>query len=293
MAGTGSAVFFSLGNAVVATTGAFALTCLCILAASVAVVLLAWAYYRGESMRDIPWSDLAWLAVPSFCEVSLYFIAIQLASPGPVTAIHLCVPVLLMLLALLQGERTVGRREIAIIVGILLGLTTIALGRDQGGDSDLFLLGIGLAFFSAIGKSICYLQMQKRALAFQAQPHTLNALQNLLLVIGALPFLFLLPPTGNQTMLLLLIGAGFTAPAAAAWWYASTRINPITASSLSLLGVPATAVIAFALGASLTSYDIIATGFILTAIWLEIHRRQSMASPAISPAILPEAPVSS
>lgn len=73
----------------------------------------------------------------------------KLAPTGPAAALHLCAPVILLAVALVNGQRRLGAREVATLALMIAGALAAALSVPAGSHATHPLLGLTLALASS------------------------------------------------------------------------------------------------------------------------------------------------
>jgi drug/metabolite transporter (DMT)-like permease len=193
---------------------------------SAGVAGLLWLGARGQLERNLSWKVLGWIAGLNLLQASSYFMALGFAPAGPVAAIHLASPLVLLAVAVARGERSVGGREVAITVLAIAAGVLLATGT--GGVSTVGqheALGYALALVSAFAVAgmfrwIAQIGTGRPLLTYLALHYFLGGLLTLPVVVMARP-----PP---QTLgVLMVIGALIYFPGNIVVFQALNRLTPV------------------------------------------------------------------
>lgn len=151
------------------------------------VACLAWARWRGRSIRPSSWPMLAWRCAAGVGAIACYYRALGPGGTDLVTAALLLKTSPLWVAVLspaLLGERPGARTWAAVGVG-LLGVVMVSLDPRQGWTPDLGRLGVGLALASGLFSGFAYVAL--RQLARTDDPPTVVATFSVALVAAATP----------------------------------------------------------------------------------------------------------
>jgi len=205
-----------------------------------------------------------------------YITALTWAPTGPVAAVHLTAPVLLLGWAVLRRERRAGAREAAIGALLLGGVSATALSVSSGGVGRHPVAGILFAAVSAVLYAALLRVGSNLGPIGVAYTSGLKAA-----VMGAIcaPSLlvFALRPIdiGVNTGLLALY-----IPASLLFWRAITRTSATLIGSIGLLEAVFCGVFAWVLfGSALRPIHVVAVAMILGAVMLELRRSAPSAEP--------------
>jgi drug/metabolite transporter, DME family len=238
-------------------------------------VLTALAWSRGQTpamvVRALRGSLLLLGAIEAV-NVATYYAALQLAPVGPVMALHLCAPILLSVLALMQG-----RRRLTLGAGASLALTTGALvliGLDDIDNDAYHQPYVGYLLALASAGCLAVFVTGVGAAAGRLPPEAAAGGQMFVSGLLLSPALLGLADHPADAATLALLSVLLFAPACWLYWFAMRRLTPITASTV-LLAEPffgvAAAVVAYGLTPS--PLQAIAAVVVLLATLQELRRR--------------------
>jgi drug/metabolite transporter (DMT)-like permease len=239
-------------------------------ASAVQAVLLLTAVYRlGLNRRRPRLRLLALSALLDTCVMTSYITALMWAPAGPVAAVHLTAPVLLLGWSAARGERRIGGRELATGSLLLAGVAATAFAVSGGGGrhpvAGIVLAGASAVFYAALIRVGS--RFGEVGVAYTAG---LKSLLMAGLCAPALVFVSLRPvDLGLNTALVALY-----LPASLLFWYAVTTARPTVVGSVGLLEALFCGVFAWLLfGQSLRPLHVLAAALILAAVMLELTRR--------------------
>lgn len=246
-----------------------------------AVVLLAGVRVLGLSRVRPRWRMVGAIAAIDAGVMVSYITALTWAPAGPVAAVHLTAPVLLLGWAVLRGERHAGTRELAIGLLLLGGVAATGLAVSGGGGRHP-VAGILFAALSAVLYAMLLRVGSGLGEIGVAYTTGLKALV-MAAICGPSLLVFAMRPidVGVQVSLLLVY-----IPASLLFWRAVTRTSATLIGSIGLLEALFCSLFAWLLfGSSLRPVHVVAVGLILGAVMLELRRPEH---PAVEPLRLPE-----
>lgn len=246
-----------------------------------AIVLLAGVRMFGLSRVRPRWRMVGVIAALDAGVMVSYITALTWAPAGPVAAVHLTAPVLLLGWAVLRGERHAGTRELAIGLLLVGGVAATGLAVSGGGGRHP-VAGILFAALSAVLYAMLLRVGSGLGEIGVAYTSALKALV-MAAICGPSLLVFAMRPidVGVQVGLLLVY-----IPASLLFWRAVTRTSATLIGSIGLLEALFCSLFAWLLfGSSLRPVHVVAVGLILGAVMLELRRTEM---PAVEPLRLPE-----
>lgn len=267
----GTTFLWGIGGAVSTTFQSQPVALIAIALLVQAPLLLAAVYIFGLSRKRLSWRQLLLLAVIDAGQVVSYTTALIWAPPGPVAALHLTAPLILLGLQLVRRERTAGKRELAVAVLLVAGIAVSAFAVGGPGSGPHPLAGLILAALSAFFYAALVLVLTRTP---EGTGLVLSAgLKALLMGLLCAPALLIFPVRAEDVLTAISLMAVFI-PGGLLFWAATTRLAPTVTASLGLLEAIFVAVIAAVLfGRSLQAEHVLAIGLILAAVYLELSRR--------------------
>ncbi len=251
--------------------------------ATLAILLI-----RRQMPVSFSWRSALFITLPFFAQSALYLSALRLGPPGPIAAIHLLSPIILLCWYLFRRKRSFRLRE--SIVGSLLiaaALSVVLLpGSVSGGSNPL--LGLALSLCSAVCSAIMLVQIS------HATKEGPSAIYNALCQIGAgalaFPFALTSDVDHSDVLRVVFMGLVFFPVGMALMFSALGRISTVAVGALGLMEAPFTALIATILfSKSFSPQHAITMALVLTAAVIEITRQAELAAiphgikpPAIS-----------
>lgn len=264
----GATTLWGVSSAILSDTSTSPLWLLALYGIVVGVPITIWGLRVRRPVRA-EW--VAGLFVLDVLNVGGFFTALQLAPVGPVVALHLASPVVLLLYELVWLRRPATRWRIGSLVLVVSGCVLAAVAAGTAGGGPLALLGLALSLMSAVCVALTNVLAVRIA--------TVGGSWQLVVGTASLARAAL---TGGVARLvgasfdaeggLLLVAAVLAAGGVTFLWAgAAPRISP---RSISIVGlneaVVATIVASAFLGESLTVAAVAATAVILAAIALEV-----------------------
>jgi drug/metabolite transporter (DMT)-like permease len=276
----------------IAGIGASGLVAAAVVELVAAACLLTLARREGgirATLRAVGVGNLLLLGVVEAANVSLYYVALVTGPPGPVIAVHLTAPVLLVGYGLARGRERLSPWRLASLPVLGAALVMLAVAHPAGGgierrDTTVALL-LSLASAACIG---VFVTLAGRLAAGGGSAAARGGLQMLVsggLVAAALPVAARLghqPAAMADVWRLALVGLGLFTPAVWCYWVAMRGLPPTTATAIQL-GEPlfgaAVALVVFGVGLSVA--HALAAALVLASVLLELghRRRQETADP--------------
>jgi len=216
----------------------------CVVELTTGVVLLGLALATGERPGAAIVGRrrrIALLGAVEAANVLCYYVALQMAPVGPVMALHLAAPVLLTVVALARGRRSVSIRNVSAILMISAALTLVALSGQEGARHPAVLQGLALSLVSAACLAVFLTLVSSTASGIAPAPAA--GFQMLVSGLVLCPALMDLRQHGSSLAPLLAVSVALFAPACWLYWFAMRRLTPILAGTVLLtepfFGVPA------------------------------------------------------
>jgi drug/metabolite transporter (DMT)-like permease len=280
-----AAALWGAAAGVIAGIGAGGLAAAAIVELVTAACLLTLAR-RGEirlTLRLVGARRLVLLAVVEALNVGLYCLALV---TGPVIAVHLSAPVLLVGWGLLRGRDRWSLWRLASLPTLAAGLVALALARPAGGHIDPSDTVVALLL--SLGSAACigvFVTLAARAAGGGGSAAARGGLQMLIsgcLVAAVAPAGMWFgdrPSTAGDMLWLALVGLGLFAPAVHVYWLAMRRLQPLTATTIQL-GEPFFGAATAALfGVGLSPAHAVAGLLVLGSVLLEVGHRHRDTTP--------------
>lgn len=198
------------------------------------VVLTGPARRQLRKMISVPRypTSLLVIGLLEAVNLGLYAAALTLGPVPVIVALHLMSPVLLVVLAVIRGQR---RLDSAVLLQVLLVVSGVVLfgmqPAEQSGSEPLFA-GV-LAVGSAVAVTALIAAVAKLAPA--TNPGVAAAAQLTIAAVATTPMILVAaPPAQIDAMVLLGAGAFFLGPAFAMYWRSLRGLNAATAGLLGL-----------------------------------------------------------
>ena len=255
-----------------------------LIAAGATLPLLAFGNVaeRASSLPHMSKREILALAVLNIAQASLFVGALLVGPVGPVTAIHLCVPIVYLLAQLATRSRHFDRATIAVLV-LIVGGVVLAAQADPGDRGSAPLLGVLLAVASVVALA-SYLWL------ISTWGRERNILEGAGLV-QLTSFVLLIPsmligiPSLRDIWIVLAAGVILIAPAIIMQWYALPKLAPV------LFGLVILSEAVFAGGFAAFFFDeplppavVLAGVIIVIATAIEISKRGSALPDGLRPA---------
>lgn len=255
-----------------------------LIAAGATLPLLAFGNVaeRASSLPHMSKREILALAVLNITQASLFVAALLIGPVGPVTAIHLSVPVVYLLAQLATRSRRLDRATIAVLI-LIIGGVVLAAEADPGDRGSEPLLGVLLAVGSVVALA-GYLWL------ISTWGRERNILEGAGLVqltsfVLLIPSLLIGLPSFRDIWIVLAAGAILIAPAITMQWYALPKLAPV------VFGVLLLSEAVFAAGFAATFFDeplpalvVVAGVVIVIATAIEISRRGTALPEGLRPA---------
>jgi drug/metabolite transporter (DMT)-like permease len=211
--------------------GAFAYVAL--LGAGQALALGVVARRRRWPLNPFGDRRLVWFCASLLITLAAYFQALRWGPVGPVAAIHLSTPLLLLGWEALHGRRRLDARSL-LAVACLLGGAALAGAARGGGSGEHPLAALGLAAFSAVTMAVHTWQLAHWGARVQIRAVALP--KGILQAVVFAPLALADPPAtpGAALVALLVLGALVTVPATLLSWTALAALPPTVGASVTL-----------------------------------------------------------
>ncbi len=255
-----------------------------LIAAGATLPLLAFGNLaeRASSLPHMSKREILALAVLNITQASLFVGALLVGPVGPVTAIHLGVPIVYLLAQLATRSRRFDGATIAVLI-LIVGGIALAAQSDPGDRGSQPLLGVLLAVCSVVAFA-AYLWL------ISTWGRERNILEGAGLVqltsfVLLIPSLLIGLPSLVDIWIVLAAGVILVAPAIIAQWYALPRLAPVVFGVV-ILGeaVFAAGFAAFFFAEPLSPLIILAGIIIVIATAIEISKRGSALPDDLRPA---------
>lgn len=237
---------------------------------------------RASSLPHMSKREILALAVLNIAQASLFVGALLLGPVGPVTAIHLGVPVVYLLAQLATRSRRFDRATILILVLMVLG-AALATRAEPGDTGSEPLLGVLLAAASVLALA-GYLWLIS---TWGRERNILGGagLVQLTTLVLLIPSLVIGIPSLADIGIVLAAGVILVAPAIIVQWYALPRLAPV------VFGLVLLSEAVFAAGFAAYFFDepispliVVAAVIIVAATAIEISRRGTALPEGLRPA---------
>lgn len=255
-----------------------------LIAAGATLPLLAFGNVaeRASSLPHMSKREILALAVLNITQASLFVGALLVGPVGPVTAIHLGVPVVYLLVQLATRSRRFDRPTIIVLV-LILGGIVLASRADPGDTGSAPLLGVLLAVGSvvALAASLWLISTWGRERNILEGAGLVQLTSFVLLI----PSLLIGLPSPTDIGIVLLAGAILVAPAIIVQWYALPRLAPVVFGLVLLSeAVFAAGFAAFFFEEPVPPLVVGAAVIIVVATAIEISRRGTALPEGLRPA---------
>lgn len=279
--GVASGAFFGLSAALASRLSAPGAALWVFMALSAGGGVFAISRLKGHvvslSGPDFPCRSMAILTLMSLLTSVSYYAALQLGPVGPVAALHLCAPILLLLWGLLRGQRRWEARDLIVLLLLSAGMAIFGLVGQSGTGKSVSTIqlwaSLGLSLLSGVALAVSFHYLHD--LSRQPGAQALNGLRILAAGVLFLPVSLWIGVSLEQAALATILGLVHI-PAIMLQTASFSRLTAVQASSLSLIEAPAAAMAAGMLfGQSLSLVVMIGMGAVLGAVLLEIARRAS------------------
>jgi drug/metabolite transporter (DMT)-like permease len=209
------------------------------------------------------------LAVIEAANVALYYVALQKAAVGPVIALHLTAPVILLLVDMFRGKRKLSVLNAGAVLLICLAVAAIAVTDSAGKPGNGVPEGLVLSLASAV----CIALFVSLVHRVTSQSPTAPAAGLQMLCSGLLlsPALVSLQLPALDVLRLILIAVLLFLPACWLYWWALRTLSAITVGTIQLAEPVSGSVTAFWLYETIpTTTQAVAVVLIATASYVEL-----------------------
>jgi drug/metabolite transporter (DMT)-like permease len=246
------------------------------------ITILLAAKFFGWPLKTISIGKIAALSALFGGSHLLFLIAAGLAPIGPVVALHMSAPIVLLLWQVVRKERSLGGQEVTVLLLLMAGILLAV--PESGAYAENPPLGLALALVSVIpfAMAMHFITEWGRDQDLRAAA----AWRSLLIVPFTMPLLFFADFSTNWIIWYAVLGV-MVAPATMMVWWAASKLPVTVTTSVQLSEAwwaALTGVIFFHQSLALSSA--ISICLILTAAWIETRRHREL--PLIDPG-LPEA----
>jgi drug/metabolite transporter (DMT)-like permease len=210
-----------------------------------------------------------------------FFASLGMAPPAIASALHLCAPVLLVVVGLARRRRRLDMATLIVLGLLVAGSGSGIAGDGLGAVTPHMLLGIGLALVSAA--AIAYRATLVNRHGCGAGAAFNSGVATLVCGIPFVPFLFTNPPTLHEVVVLSAVTLTCYVPAGLMAWWAAPKLDPTLTTSIGLNEALVTASLAWVmLGAHLSPLQLAGGVAILAAVVLEARRHTAIARRRVS-----------
>ena len=228
-----------------------------------------------------PFGDrrLLWFSASLLLTLAAYFQALRWGPVGPVAAIHLSTPLLLLGWEVAHGRRRLDVRSLLAVSCLLAGAALAGAARG-GGSGDHPAAALALAAFSAVTMAIHTWQLANWGA--QVQIRAVAVPKGILQAVVFAPLAAADPPAdlGAALVALLVLGVLVTVPATLLSWTALSALPSTIGASLTLTEALFAALwAAIAFGQPATAVTALATLAIVLGVLIEVlHPAHSRAA---------------
>jgi drug/metabolite transporter (DMT)-like permease len=287
-------VLWGVSGGVIAGIGASGLVAAAVVEFVAAACLLTLAWRQGSirlTVHMVGVGSLLLLGLVEAANVAFYYVALVTGPPGPVIAVHLTAPVLLVGYGLVRGrERLSARRLVSlpVLVAALVALVSAQPPGESIGRSDTVMaLLFSLASAACIG---VFVTLASRLAAGGGSAAARGGLQMLIssgMVAASMSVAVWLgdqSATAADVQQLALVGLLLFTPAVWFYWLAMRTLRPTTATVIQLGEPLFGAAAAFALfDIGLSAVHAVAAALVLGSVLLEVGHRRRQGSPRRRP----------
>jgi drug/metabolite transporter (DMT)-like permease len=279
----GASSLWGISSGVVSASDASPVWLVAIYGLVVGTPMLGWGLLRRRPWRA---SWVIALLVLDTVTVGGFFVALGLAPVGPVVALHLSSPVLLLLYESATRQAPMTRWRLGTLTLIVAGCSLAAYSAGTGGGGPMALLGLGLAVLSAVSvaaTNVFAVRLARQQANWQMVVGYGSLIRGAACVVLALTVGASLAGDAPQV---LAAAALATIGVVLMWAVAAARLPPRTISVIGLNeAIVATIIAALVFGKPLSVSAALATVVILAAIALEVLEPTPVSEQALPPGV--------
>jgi drug/metabolite transporter (DMT)-like permease len=210
-----------------------------------------------------------------------FYASLGMAPPAIASALHLCAPVLLVVLGLARRRRRLDTATLVVLGLLVAGSVSGIAGDGLGKVSPHMLLGIGLALVSAAAIAFRATLVNRHGCGAGAAFN--SGIATMVCAVPFVPFLFTNPPTLHELVMLSVVTLTCYVPAGLMAWWAAPKLDPTLTTAIGLNEALVTASLAWVmLGARLSPLQLAGGVAILAAVVLEARRHTAIARRRVS-----------
>jgi drug/metabolite transporter (DMT)-like permease len=245
-------------------------------------VMLVIAARQGLPRRDrLQLRSLSVIGAVGAVVSFTFFASLGMAPPAIASALHLCSPVLLVVVGLARRRRRFDMATLMVLGLLVAGSASGIAGDGLGAVTPHMMLGIGLALVSAAGIAYRATLINRHGCGAGAAFN--SGVATLVCGIPFVPFVFTSPPTLHEAVVLSVVTLTCYVPAGLMAWWAAPKLDPTLTTSIGLNEALVTASLAWVmLGAHLSPLQLAGGVAILGAVVLEARRHTAIARRRVS-----------
>jgi drug/metabolite transporter (DMT)-like permease len=240
-------------------------------------VMLMIAARQGLPRRDhVQLRSLLLIGAAGAVVSFTFFASLGMAPPAIASALHLCAPVLLVVLGLGRRRRRLDMATLLVLGLLLAGSASGVAGGGLGTVTPHVLLGIGLALVSAAAIAFRATLINRHGCGAGAAFN--SGVATMVCAVPFVPFLFTNPPSLHELVVLSVVTLTCYVPAGLMAWWAAPKLDPTLTTAIGLNEALVTASLAWVvLGAHLSPLQLAGGVAILAAVVLEARRHTAIA----------------
>lgn len=248
-----------------------------IMSLAAGIALLGLGRVTGESVREAIRTLRWWILLLALLEgvnATTYYTALRLAPLGTVIALHLCSPVLMLLVDMARRRRRVDLRGAVSLVSLAAALVVTWRVQPASGGYPHPLLGAVLSLTGAAALAVFIVVVGR----FSAGVPRLSSAGAQMCCTGVLllPLTAALPPVASEVPWLLAVGVLVFAPAVFLYWQGLRSVGPIVGATIQFLEpVSATIVGIFLFSVVPTVLQLAVVALTIWSAWLVATRRRA------------------
>jgi len=245
-------------------------------------VMLLIAARQGMPRRDrIQSRPLIVIGLAGAAVSFTFYASLGMAPPAIASALHLCSPVLLVVMGLTRRRRRLDLPTLLVLGLLVAGSASGIAGDGLGQVTPHVLMGIGLALVSAAALAFRATLVNRHASRGGAAFN--SGVSTLVCAVPFVPFMFTNPPTLHEAGVLTLVTLTCYVPAGLMAWWAAPKLEPTLTTAIGLNEALVTASLAWVmLGAHLSPLQLAGGVAILAAVVLEAKRHTAIARRRVS-----------